>query len=105
MNEIKLDNIRIGGREPINLVIGELTWKDEEEITELSKEKHIDIKLAQEVVDFNPIKARRYRFIRSIKSHKVSEDDFLNTPKIDVKRIVKAYDELNELGLSEKRGS
>lgn len=105
MNEIKLEGIRIGGREPISIVIGELTWKDEEEITELGKEKKIDTKRAEEVIDFNVIRMRRLRLVRSIKNPKVSEEDFLNTPKIDAKKIASAYDELNEIGSSEKRSS
>lgn len=105
MNEIKLEKIRIGNKEPVDLIIGEITWGDEEEITELGKEKKMDLKRAEEVISFNPVRMRRLRFIRSIKNIKVSEEDFLKTPKIDVKKIVSAYDILNELNEEEKRRS
>lgn len=99
-------NVRIAGREPVDLTIGELSWKDEEEITNLIKKKVLNQRTGNFDVEYDLMKRRRLNLLRSIKKPEgITEADLLATNKRDVLRISNAYDRLNEITVDEKRSS
>jgi len=95
-------NVRIGGKEPVDLEIGEFTWGDEEEVTEKAKEKKINPATGEKETSFNLIRLQRLKLVKSIKNREVTEEELKNTPRKDVLRIIRAYNKLNELGDAEK---
>lgn len=97
-------NVRLGGKEPVDLEIRELTWGDEEEVTEKAKEKKINPASGEEETSFNLIRLQRLKLVKSIKNREVTEEELKNTPRKDVLRIIRAYNKLNELGDAEKSG-
>ena len=97
-------NIRLAGKEPVDVELTELTWGDEEDLTMQVKEKKINAKTATEEVVYNLVRLQRLKLIRGITSHKVSEDELLSTPRKDVLRLARAFSKLNDVGDAEKSG-
>ena len=98
-------NIRLAGKEPVDVEMRELTWGDEEDLTMQVKEKKINAGLGKEETHYDLVRLQRLKLIRAIVSHKVSEAELLDTPRKDVLRLMRAFSKLNDISDAEKSGS
>jgi hypothetical protein len=102
MNNLIVKAIRIAGKEPKDVEIGELTWGDEEDLTKEVSSRKINVGTGNEETIFDLVRLQRLKIIKSIKNMKISEEEFRQTPRRDVIRINKAYRSLNEISEDEK---
>ena len=102
IDEKKVEGVRIGGGEPVDVVIREILLEDDEYAQKNSMIEKITGKGKQKVFDF--IKFKKIRILRSM-TPEYTIEQLSKTPTKDFTRISKAFNDLNELSEDKKSGS